>query len=153
MIVYRVVHARWKDDIWSGMDAWKHDGRWHTRGHRVVYASDSLALATLETLVNLRKTRRLKGYYKSWAKIPDQLIQTLPRNKLPIDWQIPIPPDSTKKLGDTWLEKNAGLALKVPSAASPSEWDVLMNPEHPDFKKIRVMGTELHVVDPRLIKK
>jgi RES domain-containing protein len=147
MIVYRVVHARWKDDIWSGMDAWKHDGRWHTRGHLVVYASESLALATLETLVYLRKTCRLKDYYKSLAKIPDQLIQTLPRNKLPKNWQNPVYSDTAMELGDAWLEKNAGLALKVPSAASPSEWDILINLEHPLSKRIRLQDTEPYLLN------
>jgi RES domain-containing protein len=152
MIVYRVVQARWKDDIWSGTGAWKHDGRWHTQGHRVVYAAESLALATLETLVHLRKTRRMKRYYRSRAEIPDKLIQTFPRGKLPKDWRNPEYPASTKKVGDRWLDAKAGLALRVPSAASPSEYDVLINPEHPAFKKVRILETEILVLDPRLIQ-
>jgi RES domain-containing protein len=152
MIVYRVVHSRWKDDIWSGMGAWKHDGRWHTKGHRVVYTAESLALATLEILVHLRKTHRMKNYYKSWANVPDKMIQTFQIKELPKDWRNPEYPDSTKAIGDEWLEKKAGLALRIPSAASPTEWDVIINPEHPALRRVRILGTELHEVDPRLIK-
>jgi RES domain-containing protein len=153
MIVHRVVAARWKDDIWSGTGALAHDGRWHTKGHRMVYTAESLALATMENLVHLRRTRRMKRHYKSWAEIPDKMIETFPRTKLPPDWNNPEYPESTKQIGDAWLDAITGLALRVPSATSPSEWDILINPAHRDFKKVRILGTEVLVLDPRLLKK
>lgn len=152
MIVYQVVHDWWKDDIWSGDGAWKHDGRWHTKGHRVVYAADSLALATLETVVHLRQMRRMHRFYQSSAEIPDRLVDTFPREKLPKDWQDPVYPQRIKTKGNEWLERKTSLALRIPSAISPSEWDILINPEHPAFKEIRILATEKHVLNPRLIK-
>jgi RES domain-containing protein len=41
--------------------------------------------------------------------------------------------------------------LAVPSAIIPREWNYLINPEHPDMKRIVVGKPEPFAFDPRLI--
>jgi hypothetical protein len=41
--------------------------------------------------------------------------------------------------------------LRVPSVIVPMTWNVLINPGHPDSRKIRIVRTHEHGIDPRLL--
>lgn len=43
----------------------------------------------------------------------------------------------TNPFGDRWIHEAESADLLVPSAAIPGEWNVLLNPAHPDFPAIR----------------
>src|SRR5690606_28711284 len=51
--IYRLVRAARADDAMSGEGARRYGGRWNPPGTAVVYASQSRALAVLETFVHL----------------------------------------------------------------------------------------------------
>ena len=51
---------------------------------------------------------------------------------------------------DAWLEKAPTAVLRVPSVVFDVERNVLINPEHPDFRRIKVAGTEPVRWDERL---
>jgi len=51
--IWRLVKAGRTHSAWDGEGAFRFGGRWNSRGVRAVYASSSLALALLETLVHL----------------------------------------------------------------------------------------------------
>ncbi|CAN5323557.1 hypothetical protein BH23GEM4_BH23GEM4_10780 [soil metagenome] len=40
--------------------------------------------------------------------------------------------------------------MRVPSAIIPSEFNLLLNPQHPDSDELERIGEELFVFDPRL---
>ena len=53
MLVWRICKKRHVRTAFSGIGAEKHGGRWNRKGERMVYASSSLSLATLELFVHL----------------------------------------------------------------------------------------------------
>ncbi len=57
---------------------------------------------------------------------------------------------ASRKAGDNWLEKAATAALRVPSVVFDAERNVLSNPEHPDFRRFKVVGVEPVRWDERL---
>ena len=57
----------------------------------------------------------------------------------------------TQQLGMHWLASKASLALWVPSFVEPAERNLLINPAHADYSKIKlVIEKNPFVFDPRL---
>lgn len=111
-------------------------GRWNSRGVRMVYASTSLSLAAVETFVNLEPNLRPADLISIEGEIPDALpIATLHPRSLPAGWH-ERRDESLRRFGDDWIRTAQTAALLVPSAAIRSEWNVLLNPAHPDFPRI-----------------
>ena len=68
---------------------------------------------------------------------------------LPAGWNAYPVPISITRLGDRWLTDGKILLLKVPSVIVPSEYNVIINPAHPDFNKIKITATEKLAIDKR----
>jgi RES domain-containing protein len=45
-------------------------------------------------------------------------------------------------LGDDWHDFRRSLILRVPSVASPSEFNMLVNQDHPEFDRLVVSSVE-----------
>jgi RES domain-containing protein len=70
-------------------------------------------------------------------------------NRLPAGWrQSPAPPDLAR-FGDSFVEDGRTAILIVPSALAPAESNLLLNPPHKDFSKIRVASIEAFQYDSR----
>ena len=70
---------------------------------------------------------------------------------LPKDWREHPAPLVLQKTGQAWLSRGSSVALLVPSALSPAESNVLLNPEHKDFAKVKLFEPpEAYQPDPRL---
>jgi RES domain-containing protein len=50
-----------------------------------------------------------------------------------------------------WIQEKRSAALALPSAISPADTNFLLNPEHPDFKRIRIHSPIDFDFDPRLL--
>ncbi|MCB1079902.1 MAG: RES family NAD+ phosphorylase, partial [Verrucomicrobiae bacterium] len=61
------------------------------------------------------------------------------------------PPPSTKDIGDLWVRQARSAVLELPSVIIPTEPNYLLNPSHPDFKKIVIGKAEPFAFDPRLL--
>jgi RES domain-containing protein len=58
----------------------------------------------------------------------------------------------SRALGDAWLKTNNSPALRVPTVITPGEWNVLVNPLHPQFSlKWVVTGPDAYTFDARLL--
>jgi RES domain-containing protein len=55
---------------------------------------------------------------------------------LPSGWRMEPPPLSTRRLGDDWARSLRSAILAVPNIIIPDETNYLLNPAHPDFRKI-----------------
>lgn len=125
-------------------------GRWNSAGTPAVYASGTMSLAVLETLVHLNPPMRL-----SWVSFElvfdERLVETLSATNLPADWAEEPPPPSSKQIGDEWVRAARSAVLQVPSVIIPSESNYLLNPGHPDFRKIQIGEPAPFLFDPRLI--
>ncbi|HUS34250.1 MAG TPA: RES family NAD+ phosphorylase, partial [Verrucomicrobiae bacterium] len=80
----------------------------------------------------------------------DRLLQTFPPRNLPKNWQHEPPPPSLQRLGDDWIKSATSAILAVPSVIIPGEHNYLLNPHHPDFRKIRIDPPTDFTFDPRL---
>jgi len=56
----------------------------------------------------------------------------------------------TQFIGDEFIRNKQDLVLKVPSAIVQEENNFLINPLHPDFKKVRIIETRSFKTDERL---
>jgi RES domain-containing protein len=69
---------------------------------------------------------------------------------LPTTWRRYPAPDALADLGTAWVRAAATAVLVVPSAIVPQERNILLNPAHPDFRRIRLGTREPFSFDPRL---
>ena len=102
-----------------------------------MYASTSLALAALETFVNLEPNLQPKDLVSIEGVISEELeIGRLDQKTLPRDRRQKRD-ESLRRFGDEWIRSGQTIALLVPSAAIRGEWNVLLNPAHLDFQKVK----------------
>ena len=116
----------------------------------MVYAAQTRALAALETLAHYAGAERRIEFVVFEIEIPDECVMTLDRAVLAADWRSAIPTSGTQELGSQWQRKAASACLAVPSAIIPEEWCVLLNPDHPDTRKIKIHFPSDFRLDERL---
>src|SRR5215472_973244 len=135
MHLWRICRRRYAADAATGEGARLFGGCWNSRGVRVVYTSTSLALAAVETFVNLEPNLLPKDLVSIELEMSEELeIGRLDQKSLPRDWP-KTRDESLRRFGDDWIRSGQTIALLVPSAAIRGEWNVLLNPAHPDFQK------------------
>jgi RES domain-containing protein len=138
----------------SGIGAERIGGRWNRRGTPVIYASMSIALACLETLVHLNGgLPRPFNQYLVQLALPDEAWSAriafeptanvgwdaLPAGLVSLDW------------GTKWAKSGASLLAQVPSIVVPEESNVLINPVHPDASGIIAKKVRRWTYDGRLL--
>jgi RES domain-containing protein len=129
-------------------------GRWNSRGTAVVYASDSLSLAALELLVHCDPALLPDDLVAIAIEIPDGLaIHRVEVADLPQSWRRHPAPASLARMGDLWARDTVSAVLSVPSAVVPGERNVLLNPRHPNFRRLRVGRPEGFALDARLARR
>jgi len=150
MRFWRICRRRYAAEAASGEGARLYGGRWNSRGMRVVYASTSLALAAMETFVNLEPNLHPKDLVSIEGEVPDALeIGRLELRALPANWR-QTREESLRRFGDEWIRAAQTVALLVPSAAVRGEWNVLLNPAHPGFSKVKFQEPEPFEFDARM---
>jgi RES domain-containing protein len=55
------------------------------------------------------------------------------------------------EIGDRWAQERRSVVLALASAISPADTNFLLNPAHPDFKRIRIAPPIDYDFDPRLL--
>ena len=149
--VWRLTHKRYTDSAFSGEGARQYGGRFNSPGTAVVYTSESLALALLETLTGLERYHQLRNYVFFRALLSDELVSKVSRADLPEKWDQHPPPSQTQQIGDQWASREESAALRVPSVVVPHSYNYLLNPMHPSFEEIEIGSEESLPVDRRLI--
>src|SRR5262245_33899535 len=152
MHFWRICRRRYAAEAASGEGARRYGGRWNSRGVRVVYASTSLALAAVETFVNLEPNLRPADLVFIEGEVPAGLaVNKLQENALPKGWD-QSRDESLRRFGDEWIRRGATAVLLVPSAAIHGEWNALLNPEHLDFSRVRFGKAEPFQFDQRMFR-
>ena len=146
---WRLSRAKYKRTAMSGEGGLYVEGRWHSRGVRIVYASSSLALATLEVFVNLKYKSALSSFVQVEIGFAEHLCEPISAelyDKFKND------PDhkAIRTYGDHWLSSQRSCILAVPSRVIRGEDNYLINPLHPDFSKVSWDVSD-YTVDPRLL--
>ena len=134
MLLFRIEKNEYKS-IYPSVGSKFSEGRWNTKDMWVVYTSENIALAKLETLAN------------SGNKVPKDRFLLI----LEVEDDAPLIEITTEDLPSHWASspypKNLAVIIKgimdtglfvgaiVPSAQSPRERNVLLFPDFHDFEK------------------
>lgn len=154
--VWRIVKKRRAVLAFDGEGAKREGGRWNSIGVLMVYASATISLALLETLVHAdQEDLPTERYVAIPIDIPPFVrVKHIAVDVLPKGWQKwdPSPPE-LKRIGDEWVGDCRQVVLSVPSAVVPQERNFLINPAHSDMNRL-IIGTSQPIpLDGRLLKK
>lgn len=152
LIVWRLITARFAKSAFSGEGARLYGGRWNRKGVPLVYTAASQSLAMLEMLVQDEPLRA--RYVMIEVRIPKGMtIDRIKVEDLPSDWRDIAAREKLQAIGSEWARKRGAAVLAVPSAVIPAETNYLVNPLHPDFRRIKIGKPRKFETDLRLIKK
>lgn len=154
MLVWRICREAYAHTPFSGDGGLKAAMRWNHKGHRIIYTSQSLSLATLELWVHVDPAEPLVSYVAVPATVPDQIpIYVFEESELPKTWRDdPVPPE-LRDLGTAWLTSGSTAIARVPSVVVPGEYNFLFNPEHQEFSRVLIGNRIPFVFDRRMWKK
>lgn len=152
MHVYRLTKKKYGTML-SGIGAAIFGERWNSKGYEVIYTAENRSLAMAEVAVHLMLGTLPSNYEMLTIFIPDTIkIKKVDIQKLPADWNTFPHPKTTQKIGDFFLQENKFCILKVPSVVTKGDFNIMINPNHPEFKKIKVVVSEPFPFDRRLFK-
>lgn len=153
MKVYRIEREKYLKTTLSGIGASMTEGfRWNSLYTKLVYTAESRALATLEVAVHLDLNEDLPNdrFYVE-IEIPNNIkMQEVKLEDLPENWNSKPPILVTQVIGDDFVAQNFAAILKVPSSIVPQEFNYLINPNHPDAKKLKIISKISMNFDSRL---
>lgn len=137
----------------AGTGAKTTGGRWNEVGVALVYASESRALACLETVVHLNSGGLPFNRYLVEIDVPDDVwtaAEIAEPSTLPVGWDAEPAGLESIRFGSAWVARADSALLLVPSVIVPEERNALINPAHPDAARIRARKVRRWLYDPRL---
>lgn len=148
MQIFRIGDSR--HPLWDGTGAAMVGGRWNSPGKPAIYGSLSYACCMLEILVHANIGRVPSTHCFVVANVPDDVaVERKVTNTLPEGWDT----DDTsiaRSVGDQWLMDARSAVLLVPSVVAKLEWNVVVNPAHPEAARILVAESQKVIWDQRL---
>ena len=146
--VWRIADGRF--DVFSAVGASLVGGRWNSPGVGVIYTSRSYAGAMLECLAHAGVGRMPRTHVAIEIAIAAAVsVEHHDESSLPVGWDH-ADLHVARAFGDAWIREQRTAVLVVPSVVARREMNVLLNPQHPDFKKIVAGSPEPVVWDARL---
>jgi RES domain-containing protein len=152
MFVYRITKK--EHSSLDGLGGMFGPGRWHEKGNLVIYTSEHASLAAWEKIVHAATFENLPdNLLLIKIEISDGIeIQTVPQKVLVKGWNSFPFVRETVNYGTSFLRKKENLALKVPSVIIPDEYNIILNPLHPDIQACKVIYTARFIFDKRVLK-
>ena len=153
---YRISRRQYTnnaEDALSGAGGIYAYGRWHSKGKPILYCAENISLALLERVAHADEWLGEMSHDRVWyeIKLEDDNIEISSTyytnddlSSYDANWRNE---GNTicKNLGDLWLDRKETCALIVPSAVMTYEYNILLNPEHPDFAKVRDLNQNISV--------
>jgi RES domain-containing protein len=135
-----------------------------------LYTATTRALAVLEKVVHVEAAGTPDKFVIITLELPAAYsLQEVRAETLPNDWnklsynlgntsrfsasliQSQATTSLLADMGTAWLKGQTSLALKVPSAILPQEYNVLLNPTHEEMSRIKLLSVDAFEFDPRLL--
>ncbi len=152
MEVYRLSREKFASKL-SGRGAAIKGARWNSVGIEIIYTAGNRSLAMAEVAVHFTMATLPIDYMMVTIFIPDDIsLQKLTVSDLPVDWNTFPHPSATQIIGDTFITDNRFCVLQIPSAVTQGDYNLLINPNHAEFKKMRIIKAEKFPFDKRIFK-
>lgn len=152
MDVFRLSREKFAANL-SGKGAAIKGARWNSIGVELIYCASNRSLAMAEVAVHFSLATLPNDYVMMTIFIPDTiLVQKLNPSDLPKLWNVFPHPASAQTIGDQFVSDNKYGVLQIPSAVTQGDYNILINPNHPDFLKIKIVATEKFPFDKRIFK-
>lgn len=148
MKIYRIVNSIFADKlIASGKPA-----RWNSKGIEMLYFAQSLSLACLENAVHMSSIDIDNDFFRKVTVDAPDNYKEIREKDLPDGWNsIGLEGHLLcRPFGDKWVRNNSSVLLKVPSVIVPDEFNFLVNPNHPDFSKLKIIEVSSFRFDKRI---
>jgi len=150
MIVFRITGKKHANDI-SGSGAAIYGGRWNKKGTPVLYTGENKEIALIETIVHI-PPMFIPDLVILTIEIPDDSIKEIELAHLPKNWVNYPAPTILSEIAENWVQKEETIALKVPSCIIHSSHNFILNCNHPDYKRIKILDHQNFYFDTRLKK-
>jgi RES domain-containing protein len=152
MEVYRLSRKKYAS-LLSGKGAAIKGARWNSPGVELIYTAQNKSLAMAEVTVHFTLATLPGDYMMVTINIPaDITVKEVSERELPADWKDFPHAVSTQKFGDNFVLENQYCALMIPSVVTQGDFNILLNPYHKDFAKIKVTKIERFPFDKRIFK-
>jgi RES domain-containing protein len=150
MEVFRLSRKLFADTL-SGKGAALKGARWNSVGVEMIYTAGNRSLAMAEVAVHLSIATLPDDYVMLTIYIPDDVaVLKLTANDLPHQWNAFPHPRDTQKVGDDFVYNGEYCVLQIPSAVTKGDFNILINPNHKDFHRIKIIDQEDFPFDKRL---
>lgn len=149
MKVYRIIaekHSRI-------LKASGYAARWNSRSVEIIYTAQSASLACLENVVHRDYLELSMKFCLVTIQISENItIQQVKRSEMRKGWNDfgENAYSICRRIGDNWIKEDKSAILKVPSVIVKSEYNYLLNPNHPEMKQIKIIDTEPFLFDTRI---
>jgi RES domain-containing protein len=151
MQVWRLFREHLRNSAFTGAGGLYVASRWNHLEIAMVYTATSRALAALEFFVNLQPNEAPNNLLMAEATVLDASVETLDAKLLPRNWRA-LDNERCRDLGSEWARSLRSVALKVPSAVVDEDWNVLLNPKHPQFGKVKIGAAKPFRYDERMFR-
>jgi RES domain-containing protein len=148
--VYRILRNTHAKQPLDGEGAFRFGGGWSSPGTRLAYTSEHASLAMIEYFVHIDPGDSPRDVVMVSADIPDSVSRKkVSLSRVHPAWRSSPAPPELAAIGDSFVADRKAAVLIVPSALAPSESNWLINPQHPEFSRIRVHPAEAFQYDVR----
>ena len=139
------------DDL-SGIGAKLSGGRWNRPGSAMLYGATHVSLAVLETFIHVHASGLPLNRYLVEFSIPDTIWQRARQVRTPpIGWDAIPTGKVSLDAGDDWLKARSSALIIVPSVIVNEEFNVLINPQHPDMRQVTARKVRKWIYDPQIV--
>ncbi|MBS1858900.1 MAG: RES family NAD+ phosphorylase [Acidobacteria bacterium] len=148
--VYRILRKPYSKRPLDGEGAYRFGGRWSSAGTRLAYTAEHLSLAMIEYFIHVEAGEAPRDLVVATVEVPDAVSRiALTERQLPRGWRRNPATPELAAVGDGFVREGKAAVLTVPSALAPAECNWLINPQHPEFARIRVVSVETFEYDSR----
>ena len=152
MEVYRLSRQKFAGNL-SGKGAAMKGARWNSVGVELIYTAANRSLAMAEIAVHFSLATLPGDYVMIIIFLPDDIsIEKLNISDLPDDWNIFPHSTSTQSIGNKFVVENKYCVLQVPSSVTLGDFNFLINPNHTDVKRIKIIDTVDFPLDKRIFR-
>ena len=152
MELFRLSRAAFATPL-SGKGAALKGARWNSPGVEMIYTAANRSLAMAEVAVHLTWATLPSDYVMITIVVPDDVsIQKITPRNLPPGWNSFPYVRATQLIGDQFIAAGKHAILQVPSSVTSGDFNLLINPWHREFSRIKIQSIEPFPFDQRLFK-